>query len=351
MTTSHHCFVADCATLEFEDGLPKAIGEEGYLSLSAKIARSGLQDYHASELGIQDSPKEVIRVYRPAEEVFDLSSMDSFKTKPVTLDHPPTMVDPSTFKDYAVGFSSHDVRRDGDHLRTELVIMDEGAIKAVENGRTELSIGYFADYEFASGVTSDGESYDAIQRNIRGNHIALVKAGRCGGTCRVETEEDAVEDAEFFTKTLEQEEPMTVITVDDQPFELNEEAASLVHRLLAQQSSLKEELDRLETVDVDQLVEERIKLIETAKRFLPTFDSRGLSNSEFRLTLIQSVFSDEEFTNQSDDYLAARLDALHIQAEQISTADDLGTALAGPHQWAKARDTYLNSLTSSWKGR
>lgn len=47
------------------------------------------------------------------------------------------------------------------------------------DGRREVSCGYRCVYDFTSGVYK-GVRYDAIQRVLRGNHVALVKRGRCG---------------------------------------------------------------------------------------------------------------------------------------------------------------------------
>ena len=58
------------------------------------------------------------------------------------------------------------------------------SIGEIEAGKKELSMGYFCDYELTPG-TFDGQHYDAVQRNIRGNHIALVEEGRMGADVRV----------------------------------------------------------------------------------------------------------------------------------------------------------------------
>jgi hypothetical protein len=38
-----------------------------------------------------------------------------------------------------------------------------------------------------TGKRPDGSHYDAVMRNIRGNHIALVDTGRAGSECRLVT--------------------------------------------------------------------------------------------------------------------------------------------------------------------
>ena len=164
----------------------REVTAEGFLRVRARIGRAGLHDYRADEIGNPPGfgPGDRVRVYRPPEEVFSPASMDSFRSKPVTDDHPPEMVDARNWRRYAVGHSGHEVVRDGDHLATELIISDAaGAARALAGA--ELSNGYHADFVFEPGVTPEGEAFDAIQRNIRGNHVALVRAGRCGASCRI----------------------------------------------------------------------------------------------------------------------------------------------------------------------
>jgi uncharacterized protein len=159
---------------------------EGYLWLRAKLARTGVQEYHASEVG--KAGDAIIRVYRPPEQVFDAVSMASFFNKPVTNNHPPEQVTPDNFKKYAVGYAGDKVTREGDNLVGDILITDRAAINAVRTGKVEISNGYSLELEWNAGVTPSGEAYDAIQTKIRGNHIALVDAGRCGANCSIQTD-------------------------------------------------------------------------------------------------------------------------------------------------------------------
>ncbi|MGB1276011.1 MAG: DUF2213 domain-containing protein, partial [Nannocystaceae bacterium] len=65
------------------------------------------------------------------------------------------------------------------------VMTDKATIEAIESGKRQVSNGYMADYDMTPGVTPDGQEYDAVQRNIRGNHIAIVDRARCGPVCAV----------------------------------------------------------------------------------------------------------------------------------------------------------------------
>lgn len=112
--------------------------------------------------------------------------MASLAGKPVTLDHPPEMVDADNWKQYAIGSVGEDIARDGDTVRVPMMIMDGNAIRAYErDGVSELSVGYSTELKWGEGKTPNGETYDAIQTGIRGNHLAVVSAARGGSQLRI----------------------------------------------------------------------------------------------------------------------------------------------------------------------
>lgn len=160
--------------------------DEGFLRVPGRVARTGIQQYLASELGLKDrNPSEIINVYRPADEVFKPESLSSYDCKDVTDDHPTEMVSADNFKKLTVGVVSGSATQDGDFVQAVLVIKDVGAIKKAEAGKVQLSAGYTAEYVHEPGVTADGEQYEFIQRNIRINHVALVDRARAGAQARI----------------------------------------------------------------------------------------------------------------------------------------------------------------------
>ncbi|MEO0870455.1 MAG: DUF2213 domain-containing protein [Pseudomonadota bacterium] len=159
----------------------------GFMVLPARIARTGVQEYLAVELGDMFPDREwddIIRVYRPADEVFKPESMATFERLPVTRNHPYEDVRASNWSDVAVGDTEGQPSRDGDHLRHTLVIRDANAITDVQGGVRELSCGWSGIFTEQQGVTDDGQAYDVIVSDIVGNHVAIVEAGRCE-TCAV----------------------------------------------------------------------------------------------------------------------------------------------------------------------
>src|ERR1700722_2250288 len=163
------------------DGVHRS--ESGYLAAHAKVARTGVQVYHGSEVGKPN--KERVTLYRPAEEVFHHDAMHSMAHRPVTLLHPPVMVDSKNWKKYAKGHTGDEIVRDGECVSVPITLMDQATIDAYDSGDAcELSMGYSTDIEWTAGVTPQGEAYDGVQRSIRANHLAFVPQARGGEKLR-----------------------------------------------------------------------------------------------------------------------------------------------------------------------
>lgn len=161
--------------------------ENGYLKVPGRVALAGnVQQYLASELGLADRPgNTVVNVYRPPESVFDPASLATYDNADVTVEHPTEMVDAGTFKRVAVGHAISPGRQEGIAVVVDLLIKDADAIKAIEDGKCELSAGYMAEYVEQPGVTPDGTPYEFIQRGIAVNHIALCDQARAGRMARL----------------------------------------------------------------------------------------------------------------------------------------------------------------------
>ena len=147
---------------------------EGYVTARARAVRAGVQDYRASELGL--SGDHIVRVMRPSDEVFAVNSVKGFAHAPVTNDHPIELVDADNWRELAVGEVGANVMRDGEFLALDLILKDAAAIKDFEGGKKELSAGYTAEIEFVD----NHPDYDAVMKNIRINHLALVDKARAG---------------------------------------------------------------------------------------------------------------------------------------------------------------------------
>lgn len=125
------------------------------------------------------------RELRLPEDVFRDDSLETFAFAPVTDDHPPEFLNAGNARKYAVGAVGERVRRDEDHVRARITVFDAETIAKMESGKCALSCGYEVDLDETPGEHPVYGKYDAVQKNIRGNHVAIVDVGRAGDTVRV----------------------------------------------------------------------------------------------------------------------------------------------------------------------
>ena len=226
--------------------------KDGYLVADARIARAGIQIYAGYEVGKPEMAQ--VRVWRPEEEVFAADAMASMAARPVTIEHPDEPVTAANWKRHAVGFTGEGVARDGGFIRVPLTLMDAASIEAVKAGKRELSVGYACQLEFVAGTTPDGEAYDAVQRGIRANHLAVVDAGRAGPLCRIG--DTHRKDRKVTDKALR------TITVDGLPIEVSDQAAAVIAKIENQLSDARKALES-KTGEVAALAAAHAKAIET----------------------------------------------------------------------------------------
>lgn len=175
---------------------------EGYLVANAKIARIGIQEYPNPDGTMR-------REFRPPEEVASRDSLKTLCDLPISIEHPPAMLDSSNARQFAVGWNGS-VSYDNGFVSTKVKLIDQHAVKnALDGGRIELSVGYITKLDWTPGVW-EGQRYDAIQRQIKGNHIALTVKARGGSDLRlysVPTNAGLHKDSEILEKCWQISEP------------------------------------------------------------------------------------------------------------------------------------------------
>lgn len=152
-------------------------GEGFLICRNVPIARTGEQEYLGREIGLSgEDGNRLITVRRPPEEVFSNAAMASFEGKPATNDHPPDLIGPDDVAVYEKGHAQNVRRGSGeweDYILADLHIHDRELIDAIQRGKREISCGYECEY-----VLNEDGTY--TQKNIRGNHVAVVERGRAG---------------------------------------------------------------------------------------------------------------------------------------------------------------------------
>lgn len=147
---------------------------EGYLIDNPILTRVGIFEYHNADGSVR-------RELRLPEEVFAAESLASYKGKPVILTHEAGLVDVENVQQEHIGTILSEGIQDGDNVRAQIVIHDA---ESLDYGLRELSLGYTQTPDETPGVWN-GQPYDAIQRNIQINHLALVEKARAGEQARL----------------------------------------------------------------------------------------------------------------------------------------------------------------------
>jgi hypothetical protein len=154
-----------------ELGEPQRL-DNGYLKTSGRITRTGVFNY----IGVDGAIRRELRL---PEEVFKADSLESFGLMPMTNGHPPKNLTADDTHRYQVG-TVNGPHQDGRFVAGDILLTKTDAIEAAEGGKRQLSCGYSCELEMTPGFHEDFGRYDAIQRNIRGNHVALVDSARGG---------------------------------------------------------------------------------------------------------------------------------------------------------------------------
>jgi uncharacterized protein len=338
---------------------------QGGLIVSARCARTGVQEYPLPDGSVR-------REYRPPEEVFAPASVDSFRLSTLTVGHP-LQVTPANWREHAVGHAGADPKEDGGkYLSTELHIQDDKAAKAVERrGLTELSCGYSCDLEMTPGVTPDGYQYDAVQRNIRHNHLALLPAGHARGGPELRIRLDAKGDSYLAGMPGEagasagQTEgeggtpPLTVEThvhthTYEGPAPAPESTKKKTDALEGENAALKGQVGKL-TADLadardpkklDALVTARIALVTEAQRYLvgdkrsdgknDAWDPSGKSDLEVKRLVLAKLSPSVKLDGKSEEYVAAAYE-IAVDAARAAGAGTRADAQARSVQRALPR--------------
>ncbi|MDX0518725.1 DUF2213 domain-containing protein [Sinorhizobium medicae] len=330
---------------------------DGYLVADVRTARTGIQLYAGHEVGKPEMA--TVKVYRPEDQVFDKASLGSYAHKPVTSDHPDEAVTADNWKALSVGQIGDEVARDGEFVRIPLIVMDGATIGEIEGGKRELSAGYTCDLAWEPGTTPAGEKYDAIQKDIRINHVAIVQRGRAGSEARIGDGAGKWGVSPVNTQIADERIPkmdlrkilvdgLTVETTDQGAQaitklqkDLESSAAKFVDAEKAHQTALvakdaelakkDAEIDALKgkilsDADLDKRVQARADLITKAHAIAKDVKTEGLSDAAIRKAVVVAMLGDAAVAGKSEAYIDARFDML-VEDASKNGADPFRTVV------------------------
>ena len=284
-----------------------------YLVIDANVARAGIQVYTGDELGRPDLKR--VRVYRPEEEVFADGALATYAHKPVTFGHPKEQVSSENDKNLRVGHIGETVEDaqtpQGRFIRVPMMLTDEATIQRAEAGTNELSMGYSADIEFRDGFTPEGEAYDAVQSNIKINHLAIVSKARGGSeltlgdnnaggivvkTATIQRDGLSVEvpseSAQIINKILgDNETEMEKLRAENKA--MKEKLAKLDGETKAKDKALKDAEAAASPEAIGKAVLARTKLVSDAKAFDAKLEIKdSMTNADIKRAVVSAYLGD-----------------------------------------------------------
>lgn len=238
----------------------KEIDQNGFWYLyDNPITKVGVFQYLGRQISPDLEPDKIYQVLRPQEELTKPETLESFKLKPLINEHEMLGSDNGFTppeKKGIHGTLGENVKFDKSKglITNNLIVYSDTLKKAIEDGKKELSLGYKCRYELTSGEYQ-GTHYDAIQRDIYLNHIALVDEGRMGHEVRVQDCAFAIDSyseiLEIQKKEQSMEQEKTATDVDKR--EILREADAIAMKPASEFEGGEEEKFRTLTKKLEEL--------------------------------------------------------------------------------------------------
>jgi len=316
---------------------------EGYLKGRACVTQIGVFPYFMSD-------GTIIHELRCPEEVFKKESVDSLKLLPLSNDHPDFKVTSENVRQIQVGNLGSEPFGDNVYLTVDMIIQDETAIQDVTAGKRELSCGYSAEIDPTPGVWG-GVAYDAIQRNIVYNHVAIVNKARAGDSARIRLdaagnavinseeivkEDNAMADPIDVNVKVDASEVQSLIKAEkDRADGLQSKFDALTTEKVtieAERDTLKDSLEKaevkikeLEATKMDEKVIEaavarRVKILDAATK-AGVEVLADMKEADIQKAVVLKIFPKANFDGKDQVYLDARFDGAIEQLADAEKAD------------------------------
>lgn len=292
---------------------------EGFIRDAPIVGRTGILKYKNADGSMRYE-------YRPPDEAFNADSLASLQGKPITVGHKAMVSAANAAKVQPIGTVLTAGRQDGDTIRADIVIYD------LPTSARELSCGYSLDLDETPGTAPDGQHYDAVQRNIRYNHVAVVPRGRAG-IARLNMDGEQVIDDEKKGADNMANDTMTKVRTDSGlEYDAAPEVGVYVEKLKKDIAAAKKEHDTLQAkydaalADIDKVkkekkdlekknsdnfdsaVTERVAMLDVAQKH-HIDGAEKMSNTDIKKAVIKAVRGEAvNLDDKSDDYINAAFD-------------------------------------------
>ena len=305
--------------------------DEGFIEDSPIIGRTGILIY-------QNADGSTRREYRPPEEAFRADSLASIRGKPITMGHHGLVTNETYKQSKPIGTVLSDGKQDGENIRADVVIYE------LDTDDRELSCGYQTEVEETPGVTPSGEHYDAIQRNIIYNHLAIVPRGRAGNARLNMDGEQIFMEVERMSKIkldngIEYDVPAEVEVAMKAMTEKADASKKEFDTLQAKFDSAVAEIEKLKADAEKAEADFRAKFDEMVKTTieLRTIASRhgiekadAMSNEEIKKAVVAKVHPKLNLDGKSAEYIEVAFDlAKDIECQHEDAMAEQRKALGG----------------------
>lgn len=300
--------------------------DEGFIRDTPIVGRTGILVYRNAD-GTER------REYRPPEEAFKADSLVSLQGKPITIGHKAFVTAGNAAQVAPIGSVLSAGRQDGDAIRADIVIYN------LDTNARELSCGYTLDLDETPGTTPEGEHYDAIQRNIVYNHLAVCNRGRAG-IARLNMDGSQMIDEENLKEDKGMAE-MTKVRLDSGiEYECAPEVKVEIEKMRKDSAEAKKEFDKLQAkfdaleaelakeqegrkadaekakANFDEAIKARVELLKVAEAH-KVVNADSMTDTEIKTAVIKAVRGDAiNLDGKSADYIEAAYDMAKADVKQ-----------------------------------
>ena len=300
---------------------------EGFIRDTPIVGRTGILVYRNAD-GTER------REYRPPEEAFRADSLASLMGKPITIGHKAFVTSGNAAQVAPVGSVLSAGRQDGNNIVADIVVYN------LDTKARELSCGYTLTLDETPGKTPDGQRYDAVQRNIVYNHLAIVPQGRAG-VARLNMDGSQVIDEEDNSKEDNKMAEMTKIRLDSGiEYDCAPEVKVEIEKMRKDSADMKKEADKLQAkfdaleaelkkeqegrkadaekakANFDEAVKARVGLLKVAEAH-KIGNAGSMTDTEIKTAVIKAVRGDAiNLEGKSADYIEAAFDMAKADVKQ-----------------------------------